>query len=633
MKAVEFLKYVLDSVNMPEDIKKLNIGQLNRLALELRSFVLENVSKTGGHLASNLGIVELTLALHYCFDAPKDKIVWDVGHQAYIHKILTGRKDKFTTLRQLDGLSGFPKPSESEYDTFTAGHSSTSISIALGFACARDMRGSDEKVVAVIGDGSLTGGVAFEALNNAGRSNSNIIVVLNDNQMSISGNVGALSRHLGELRTERGYIEAKNDVKKLLNRFPDSEKMVNKIKRTKNRIKYLFIPGVIFEELGFKYIGPVDGNNIESLIEVINRAKNIEGPVLIHVKTKKGKGYKYAENNPSAYHGVSAFDLSTGVSIKKSNKPTYSDVFGKTMCSMADEDDKIVAVSAAMGNGTGLSKFISKHPSRFYDVGIAEQHAVSFSAALAKSGFRPVFAVYSTFLQRAYDEIMQDVCLQNLHVVFAVDRAGIVGADGETHQGIYDISYFTHMPNMTVMMPKNGIELEKMLRYAVYNIDGPVAVRYPRGNISDIYSENTSEIEFGKAELLEDGEKIAVISAGAVCDNAAKVCEMLKNDGYNPMLINMRFAKPVDKEMLKLAAEKCGYIFTLEDNVIDGGVGMAVLEALNDMELMNDVKVHSYAFPDKFIEHGTRDQLFERYKLDSESIYKDIKERIDINGR
>lgn len=633
MKAVEFLKYVLDSVNMPEDIKKLNIGQLNRLALELRSFVLENVSKTGGHLASNLGIVELTLALHYCFDAPKDKIVWDVGHQAYIHKILTGRKDKFTTLRQLDGLSGFPKPSESEYDTFTAGHSSTSISIALGFACARDMRGSDEKVVAVIGDGSLTGGVAFEALNNAGRSNSNIIVVLNDNQMSISGNVGALSRHLGELRTERGYIEAKNDVKKLLNRFPDSEKMVNKIKKTKNRIKYLFIPGVIFEELGFKYIGPVDGNNIESLIEVINRAKNIEGPVLIHVKTKKGKGYKYAENNPSAYHGVSAFDLSTGASIKKSNKPTYSDVFGKTMCSMADEDDKIVAVSAAMGNGTGLSKFISKHPSRFYDVGIAEQHAVSFSAALAKSGFRPVFAVYSTFLQRAYDEIMQDVCLQNLHVVFAVDRAGIVGADGETHQGIYDISYFTHMPNMTVMMPKNGIELEKMLRYAVYNIDGPVAVRYPRGNISDIYSENTSEIEFGKAELLEDGEKIAVISAGAVCDNAAKVCEMLKNDGYNPMLINMRFAKPVDKEMLKLAAEKCGYIFTLEDNVIDGGAGMAVLEALNDMELMNDVKVHSYAFPDKFIEHGTRDQLFERYKLDSESIYKDIKERIDINGR
>ncbi|MBD9220152.1 MAG: 1-deoxy-D-xylulose-5-phosphate synthase [Clostridiales bacterium] len=627
------MKYVLDSVNMPEDIKKLNIGQLNRLALELRSFVLENVSKTGGHLASNLGIVELTLAMHYCFDAPKDKIVWDVGHQAYIHKILTGRKDKFTTLRQLDGLSGFPKPSESEYDTFTAGHSSTSISIALGFACARDMRGSDEKVVAVIGDGSLTGGVAFEALNNAGRSNSNIIVVLNDNQMSISGNVGALSRHLGELRTERGYIEAKNDVKKLLNRFPDSEKMVNKIKRTKNRIKYLFIPGVIFEELGFKYIGPVDGNNIESLIEVINRAKNIEGPVLIHVKTKKGKGYKYAENNPSAYHGVSAFDLSTGASIKKSNKPTYSDVFGKTMCSMADEDDKIVAVSAAMGNGTGLSKFISKHPSRFYDVGIAEQHAVSFSAALAKSGFRPVFAVYSTFLQRAYDEIMQDVCLQNLHVVFAVDRAGIVGADGETHQGIYDISYFTHMPNMTVMMPKNGIELEKMLRYAVYNIDEPVAVRYPRGNISDIYSENTSEIEFGKAELLEDGEKIAVISAGAVCDNAAKVCEMLKNDGYNPMLINMRFAKPVDKEMLKLAAEKCGYIFTLEDNVIDGGAGMAVLEALNDMELMNDVKVHSYAFPDKFIEHGTRDQLFERYKLDSENIYKDIKERIDINGR
>ena len=625
------MKKLLDTVNSPEDIKNMSIGQLNRLAQSIREFLLENVSKTGGHLASNLGIVELTLAIHYCFDAPRDKIVWDVGHQAYIHKIITGRKDSFSTLRQLDGISGFPKPEESEYDSFTAGHSSTSISIALGFACARDLAGGNEKVVAVIGDGSMTGGVAYEALNNAGRSNRSLIVILNDNQMSISGNVGAVSRHLGELRTERKYLEAKDELKKLLNRLPGGEPMVDSIKRTKKRIKYMFVQGVLFEELGFKYIGPIDGHNIEELTATLERAKKLDGPVLVHVRTVKGKGYKYAEDNPAAYHGVSAFDLKTGKSVKKPALPSYSAVFGKTIERLAEKDKKIIAVSAAMSGGTGLTGFEKKYPKRFFDVGIAEQHAVSFSAALAKSGFKPVFAVYSTFLQRAYDELMQDVCMQKLHVVLGVDRAGIVGNDGETHQGIYDISYLSHMPGMTVMMPKNGAELEKMLEFAIEKMDSPVAVRYPRGEISERFSENTAEIEYGKAEVLEDGEKIAIINCGAMIEESSAVCGMLKDKGYKPMLINLRFAKPLDKELILKACEKCRYIFTIEENVLNGGVGEAVLEVINDNERLNNNAFHAFAFPDVFIEHGTRAQLNKRYGLDSESIYREIKKRIEKN--
>ncbi len=625
------MKRLLDSVNCPEDIKKLNISQLNRLALELRAFLLENVSVTGGHLASNLGVVELTLALHYCLDIPKDKIVWDVGHQAYIHKILTGRKDAFKTLRQLDGISGFPKPNESEYDTLTAGHSSTSISIALGLACARDLSGGNEKIAAVIGDGSMTGGVAYEALNNAGRYNKNLIVILNDNQMSISNNVGALTRHLGEIRTGVKYLEAKDDVKKFLNRLPAGAPMVDTIKRTKKRIKYMFVQGVIFEELGFKYVGPVDGHNIEELISTIERVKKIEGPVLVHVKTVKGRGYKYAENNPAEYHGVSPFDIKTGKPLKKSDVPSYSSVFGKTLEKLAEKDKKILAVSAAMCNGTGLAGFAKKYADRFFDVGIAEQHAVSFSAALAKGGFKPVFAVYSTFLQRAYDEIMQDVCLQGLHVVFGVDRAGIVGSDGETHQGIYDISYFRHMPNMTVMMPKNGIELEKMLEFAVENMDSPVSIRYPRGEISLKYQEQCAEIEYGKAEVLKDGEKIAILSAGSVIDETDEVYELLKNDGYDPMLVNLRFAKPIDRELIRDICGKCQYIFTVEDNVFEGGAGCAVLEAVNDMDLAKDVEFHAFAFPDKFIEHGTKKELYARYGLNGEAIYAEIKKRVETN--
>ena len=542
------LKRLLDSVNWPKDIRKLNISQLNRLALELRAFLLENVSKTGGHLASNLGIVELTLALHYCLNTPEDKIVWDVGHQAYIHKIITGRKDEFSTLRQLNGISGFPKPNESEYDTFTAGHSSTSVSIALGMACARDLSGGKEKIAAVIGDGSMTGGVAFEALNNAGRSNRNLLVILNDNQMAISDNVGAISRHLGELRTERKYLEAKDGVKNFLNRIPAGAPMVDTIKRTKKRIKY---------------IGPVDGHNLEELIENINRAKEISGPVILHVRTIKGKGYKFAERNPADYHGVNAFELRSGKTIKKSQLPSYSSLFGNTLEKLAENDKKIIAVSAAMCSGTGLNGFAKKYPERFFDVGIAEQHAVSFSAAMAKSGYKPVFAVYSTFLQRAYDEIMQDVCLQNLHVVFGVDRAGIVGSDGETHQGIYDISYFRHMPNMTVMLPKNGYELEQMEKFALMNMDSPVAIRYPRGEISTVFSDIKTPIEIGKSEVIKDGEKIAVISAGAVMEQAAGAVRLLEKGGYRPMLVNLRFVKPLDVEMLKNVCEKCSYIFTI----------------------------------------------------------------------
>lgn len=625
------MKRLLDSVNWPKDIKKLNISQLNRLALELRAFLLENVSKTGGHLASNLGIVELTLALHYCLNTPEDKIVWDVGHQAYIHKIITGRKDVFDTLRQLDGISGFPKPCESEYDAFTAGHSSTSISIALGLACARDLSGGSEKIVAVIGDGSMTGGVAFEALNNAGRSNRNLIVILNDNQMSISDNVGAISRHLGELRTERKYLEAKDDVKKFLSRLPVGAPMVDTIKRTKKRIKYMFVPGVIFEEFGFKYIGPVDGHNLQELISTIEKAEQIEGPVLVHVRTVKGKGYKFSEKNPADYHGVNSFDLKTGKPIAKPELPSYSSVFGKTLVKQAENDEKIVAVSAAMCGGTGLDCFAKKFPERFFDVGIAEQHAVSFSAAMAKAEYKPVFAVYSTFLQRAYDEIMQDVCLQNLHVVFGIDRAGIVGSDGETHQGIFDLSYLLHMPNMTVMAPKSGRELEKMLKFALENMNSPVAVRYPRGEISESFSDIDNKIEYGKGELLKDGEKIAVFSLGSTVGSAAEACELLERDGYSPMLINLRFAKPLDKELILNAASKCRYLFTAEDNVKNGGVGDRVLDILNENGKLRETVFHSFAMPDKFIEHGSRNELYKRYGLDGESMYLEIKKRVENN--
>ena len=617
------MERLLDKISSPDDLKNIDLKLLPRLAKEIREFLVYNVSKTGGHLASNLGVVELTMALHYVFNTPKDKIVWDVGHQAYVHKILTGRKKGFKTLRKFGGLSGFPKPCESEYDSFATGHSSTSISAALGMACARDMKGDNNKVIAVIGDGSMTGGLAYEALNNAGRSNRDMIVVLNDNQMSISNNVGALSRHLNDIRTEPFYIGAKAGVHSILDKIPMVGSKIDKaIEVTKDKIKYLFVSGIMFEDLGFKYVGPVDGNNIFELVEVLNKVKNMNGPILLHIYTKKGKGYRLAEDNPCNFHGVSEFDIKTGKSINKSEGKSYSSIFGDKLIELAGKNKKIVAISAAMTDGTGLNKFVAKYPDRFFDVGIAEGHAVTFSAGLATEGFIPVFAVYSTFLQRAYDELIHDVCLENKHCIFAIDRAGIVGADGETHQGIFDISYLNHMPNMSILAPINGDELQKMLEFAT-NHNGPIAIRYPRGNDSCLYSKDLSDIEFGKGEVLNEGSDIAIFAVGDMMKEANEVLERLKAEGMNPMLINPRFIKPLDLELIKDVCGKCKTIFTIENNLKSGGFGQSILSAISEMGLNNNV--HILGFDDVFVEHGSRQQLLEKHKLDTESFYSYIK--------
>ncbi|HCT65284.1 MAG TPA: 1-deoxy-D-xylulose-5-phosphate synthase [Lachnospiraceae bacterium] len=618
---------LLDSLNKVNDIKEICPKDFPCLAKEIREFLLENISKTGGHLASNLGVVELTMALHYSFDIEKDKIVWDVGHQAYVHKMLTGRKDGFKTLRKLDGLSGFPKPSESKYDAFATGHSSTSISAALGIATARDLNRGNESVIAVIGDGSMTGGLAFEALNNAGRANTNLIVVLNDNQMSISNNVGAMPKYLNDLRTASAYLNAKAGVHKLLDKMPVVGKTLDKvIERVKDGVKYLFVSGVIFEELGFKYIGPIDGHDTEELIEVFNKIKNIKGPVLLHVKTTKGKGYRFAEKLPWDYHGVGSFDIKTGTSPSKKAKPSFSKVFGDTMMSIGKKNEKLVAISAAMASGTGLEDFQLAYPNRFFDVAIAEQHAVTFSAGLASGGLIPVFAVYSTFLQRAYDQLMVDVCLQKLHVIFAIDRAGIVGADGETHQGIFDISFLYHIPNLTIMAPKNGAELKSMLEMAV-EMDGPVAIRYPRSNAEEDWYCG-EEISYGIAEIDTDGNEIAIIACGTMFDTAKEVCEKLKADGKNPMLVNPRFIKPIDSKTTAYICKKCKYIFTIEDNVVKGGFGSVVNEEISNQNITG-VRLTSFGFPDKFIEQGTREQLFGRYSLDTDGILRRINDVIN----
>ncbi|MCJ7855444.1 1-deoxy-D-xylulose-5-phosphate synthase [Lachnospiraceae bacterium NSJ-143] len=601
------------------------------LASEIRSFLLENISSTGGHLASNLGIVELTLALHYCFNPEKDRIIWDVGHQAYVHKILTGRKDRFDSLRQLDGLSGFPKPNESVCDAFAAGHSSTSISAALGMAKARDLMGTDEKIISVIGDGSITGGLAYEGLNNAGRSNTSMIVVLNDNEMSISSNVGAMSKHLNDLRTNKKYLDAKEGVHKFLDKVPFGGKIDRTIETVKNSVKYSIVAGksedddpypfsgIMFEELGFKYIGPIDGHNTDELIAVFEKIKDIKKPILVHVKTIKGKGYQFAEKLPWKYHGVDCFDLKTGTAVKKSGRVSYSKVFGDTMVELASKSKKIVAISAAMISGTGLDEFEAKFPKRMFDVAIAEQHAVTFAAGMAARGFIPVFAVYSTFLQRAYDQIVHDVCLQGLHVVFAIDRAGIVGADGETHQGIFDISFMAHIPGMVFMAPSNGSELKAMIIKAA-EMDCPVAVRYPRDCIPEEKIEALPEIEMGKAEIIHDGSDIAIVCCGTMMDKCEGLYERLKADGYRPMLVNARFIKPVDTEMVKNVCSKCRRIFTVEDNLKAGGFGSIFENCAYDMGFTG-VNVYRFAFDDKFIEQGTREQLFERYGLNSDSMY------------
>lgn len=621
----------LEKINSPEDIKKLSIDKLDILAGEIREFLVNSVSHTGGHLASNLGVVDLTIAMHYCFCCPRDKFVWDVGHQAYTHKILTGRKDEFDTLRKLDGLSGFPKTNESKYDSFNTGHSSTSIAAAIGLAKARDLMGHTYNVVSVIGDGAMTGGMAYEALNNVGRDHTKLIIVLNDNQMSISENVGAMSKYLSELILTQKYMNAKSGLQKKLKSMPvGGEQLYNLLYKSKGSLKNAIMPeNSMFEHLGIKYVGPIDGHDVKRLINVFNRAKKLNIPVLIHVITKKGKGYEPAEIMPSVYHGVGKFDAKVGVLPNHSNKITYSEVFGKKMLEIAARNDKICAITAAMPLGTGLNKFSNLYPKRFFDVGIAEEYAVTFAAGLAKGGFIPVFAVYSTFLQRSYDQIVHDVCIQNLHVIFAIDRAGIVGDDGETHQGIYDISYLAHIPNLTVMAPKNKVEFEDMLEYAV-TLNGPVAIRYPRGNASEIMIAVEKPIEKGKAEYIYEGEKIALVSYGAMMDEAADVYSCLIEEGYNPTLINARFASPMDTGLISDLVKNYKYIFTMEDNIYSGGFGALMAQRLCEFGIEDNV-IYNFAFPDMYIEHGNRDLLFDRYGMSAEKIFKKIIQIIGDN--
>ncbi|QEK12158.1 1-deoxy-D-xylulose-5-phosphate synthase [Crassaminicella thermophila] len=623
------MRDLLSSIKSPDILKNASDEELVYLAENIRKFLLNNVSKTGGHLASNLGIVELTLAIHSVFDSPYDHIIWDVGHQAYVHKILTGRKHLFHTLRKHNGLSGFPKRSESKHDCFETGHSSTSISAALGIAKARDLKGKKNSVIAVIGDGALTGGMAFEALNHAGHANTDLIVILNDNEMSISQNVGGISRYLNRLRTDPKYFKVKDDVEYILNKIPAVGKAMYKTaEKAKDSLKYFLVPGIIFEELGFTYIGPVNGHDIKELKVVLQRAKNIKGPVFIHVITKKGKGYKYAEKNPDKFHGIGPFDIESGKLIKSGNKrESYSSIFGKTLVNLAKEDLRIVAITAAMPSGTGLNDFASIYPDRFFDVGIAEQHAVTFSAGLASNGLKPVFAVYSTFLQRAYDQVVHDVCLQNLPVVFCIDRSGLVGNDGETHHGVFDISYLTHIPNITIMAPKDGTELIEMLKYAV-KLNSPVAIRYPRGESDDFtFISDNYCIEDRKAEVLLSGKDVCIIAFGKMVRTAYEAAKRLKSKNIHCTVINARFAKPLDEKTILEECSDIKNIITLEDNVVKGGFGSEIL-ALLCKSKKNDKNIKILGLPDKFVEHGDTEELMRYYNLDVYSVIEHIKEMI-----
>jgi len=570
-----------------------------------------------------LGIVELTLALHYCLDSPKDKIIWDVGHQCYVHKILTGRREGFSSLRKQGGLSGFPKTDESPHDAFNTGHSSTSISAALGFVKSRDLKGEAFKVAAVIGDGAMTNGLVYEAINNAGGLNSNLMVFLNDNQMSISENVGALSVHLNDIRTNPKYIDAKRSISKALSRLPVfGTPMGHAFQKAKDSIRYALLPGIMFEEMGFKYIGPVNGHDINQLINVINRVKHMEGPVMVHVYTEKGKGYSYAEKYPGSFHGIDTFDVKTGRPEKTKIWDSYSDVLGKTLLKIAEKNKKVVAISAAMPEGCGLKAFANKLPERFFDVGIAEGHGVTFAAGLAANGHIPVFAVYSTFLQRSYDQLLHDVCLSNYHAVFMIDRAGLVGGDGETHQGIYDVSYLSHMPNMTVMSPKNKREFKAMIDFAINHHKGPIALRYPKGSASMVCGKSDEPIVLGKSEKLEEGEHIALVSFGAMMDKVFELYKRLKEQGYKPTLINARFAKPMDIDMV-LELANYEYVFTFEENEVSGGFGTQVMNGFIEIGEMPKV-FKKFGLPDGFLATGSREQLFDRYGLTPAQILENV---------
>ena len=613
---------VLEMIRKENDIRKLNEEQLRVLADEIRQFLIEKISATGGHLASNLGVVELTMALHLTLDFPQDKLIWDVGHQSYTHKLLTGRKEGFDKLRKYGGMSGFPKRKESDCDAFDTGHSSTSVSAGLGYVAARELLGQNHSVVSVIGDGSLTGGMAFEALNNASRLKSNFIIVLNDNNMSISENVGGMSKYLNGLRTAHAYTDIKRGVEGTLKKIPKKgDQIVNQIKKTKSGIKQLFVPGMLFEDMGITYLGPVDGHDIRKLLRVFHEAKRVDHAVLVHVITKKGKGYAPAEENPARFHGTEPFDIATGEPKAPSTRDSYTQVFSKVLTDIARKDDKVVAITAAMADGTGLSSFARYFPNRFFDVGIAEEHAMTFAAGLAAGGMKPVFAVYSSFLQRAYDQTLHDVCLQNLPVMIAVDRAGLVGSDGETHQGVFDLSYLSTIPNMTIISPKNRWEMADMVRFAV-DFEYPIALRYPRGSAYEGMREFRAPIEYGKSEVLYEEEDIAVIFVGHMAELADQVRKELKKTGYSCSLVNARFVKPLDTGLLEELAKDHSLFVTIEENVLTGGFGAQVMEYVSRASL--GVHVRNIGITDDYVEHGNVELLRKEVGLDCDAVVKQV---------
>lgn len=615
----------LDRINEANDIKNIEPEGYQALAGEIREFIIRSVSERGGHLASNLGVVELTMALHLCLDFPNDKLIWDVGHQAYTHKLLTGRKADFEGLRTFGGMSGFPKHKESPCDAFDTGHSSTSISAALGYARARDLLGEKRTVVAVIGDGSMTGGMAYEALNNVSHLKSNMIIVLNDNKMSISENVGGLPKHLTALRTRESYMDFKIDVEKKLKQIPRvGDTVARSVKRSKDSIRQLLVKGGFFEDFGIKYIGPVDGHDIKEMVRVINALKRLNEPVVMHVVTQKGRGYEPAEQNPSAFHGVGNFDIVTG-ELLGGKAESYTSVFSKAINKLAREHKNVVAVCAAMPDGTGLTSFARRYPKRFFDVGIAEQHAVTFAAGMAAAGMKPFVAIYSSFLQRAYDQIVHDVCIQNLPVVFCVDRAGLVGADGETHQGIFDLSFLSMIPNMTVCAPKNKFELYDMLQFA-YQHEGPIAIRYPRGEAYDGYRNRRSPIVYGESELLFEGGKIALVAVGSMVKTALEIRKRLAEEGTHVTVINARFVCPLDTKRLDWVFDNHDLIVTMEENVLKGGFGEAVADYM--VQEKADVKLLHIGVPDVYVEHGGVEQLKKTLRIDADSIIERIKEKL-----
>jgi 1-deoxy-D-xylulose-5-phosphate synthase len=618
---------LLEQINNPNDIKTIDPDDYDILAEEIREFLIDKISETGGHLGSNLGAVELTMALHLSLNLPKDKIIWDVGHQSYTHKLLTGRREGFDTLRKYGGMSGFPKRKESDCDCFDTGHSSTSISAGLGMVKSRDLLGEDSYIVSVIGDGSVTGGMAYEALNNASQLDTNFIVVLNDNNMSISENVGGVSKYLNNIRTADGYLNIKEDIYNVIRGVPMvGDSMVDKIRKAKSSVKHLVIPGMFFEDMGITYLGPVDGHDIPALLQVFRVAKRVKGAVLVHVLTHKGKGFGPAERHPARFHGTEPFDIETGLPIKLRTKANYTDIFSTVMVKMGERNDRVCAITAAMPDGTGLKRFRNVYPKRFFDVGIAEEHAVTFAAGLAAGGMIPVVAIYSSFLQRAYDQIVHDVCLQKLPVVFCVDRAGIVGSDGETHQGIFDISYLSSVPGMTIMAPKNKWELSDMIKYAVA-FGGPIAIRYPRGEAYDELREFRAPVEFGKGEWIYREKDIALVALGSMVKTAVTVRENLKFMGYNCSIINARFAKPVDKEIIEEATKDHNLVVTLEENVASGGFGEKVFDVLYDIGFKG--KSLKVCIPDEYVEHGNVDILKKEIGIDAGTIIDRILAKID----